>query len=525
MNLRNLLLSFAAIAASPLFATTYYVTPEGAGSKDGSSWENAFDTEGFREQALKNANGDIYELAAGTYKPSACIIFKKTTYATVNGSTEGRTILSGDTNNDGYASDGDLQRLMRFQTNTGTGNETCPVVINNIDFTNVYTNIKDDPSADNGETGVAGIGALYIDNSGSVTVSNCNFYGNWAQGEKGGPAAQCNRSTVKFVNCIFRNNSANYRGGAVRLRADGVKGITTFDGCVFKNNTNYHDYGGAIFMAHGISLNIINTTITDNKAASGAAIYSNRINYPGALRIINSTIAGNTITGETPDGQITSTQAANMSIANSVIVSNNEKTADIYFDSNTSTKDFSFVSGGFNYIGTVSDANTEQPKSVEWQSTDNVGAENTYASIFGDNTLNSDNQLVPVKYVAGASGEQVTSATADWGLPTGLSLATDAAGNTRAAGMTPGANSYTEQQIKDFTTGVISVIDDAANAPRLVKVANGVYTVEGTTEGVTVYTVNGATVATTSGNTIDLSSFANGLYIIKSGNAIFKVMK
>ena len=132
---------------------------------------------------------------------------------------------------------------------------------------------------------------------------------------------------------------------------------------------------------------------------------------------------------------------------------------------------------------------------------------------------------MPVKYVAGASGEQVTSATADWGLPTGLSLATDAAGNTRDAGMTPGANSYTEQQIKDFTTGVISIIDDAANAPRLVKVANSVYTVEGATEGITVYTVNGATVAATSGNTIDLSSFANGLYIIKSGNAIFKVMK
>lgn len=525
MNLRNLLLSFTAVTAAPLFAATYYVTPEGAGTKDGSSWENAFDVEGFREQALKNVDGNVYELAAGTYKPSACIIFKKATFATVNGSTEGRTILSGDINNDGYASDGDLQRLMRFQTNTTTGNETRPVVINNIDFTNVYTNIKDDPTNDTGDAGVPGVGALYINNSGFVTVTNCNFYGNWAQGEKGGPAAQCHRSTVKFTNCVFRDNSANYRGGAVRLRADGIKGITTFDGCVFKNNTNYHDFGGAIFMAHGISLNIVNTTFTGNKAASGAAIYSNRVNYPGALRIINSTIAGNTVTGENPDGQITTTQSANMSIVNSVIVSNDEKTADIYFNDVPSDKEFSFVSGGYNYIGNVNDAVAEPAKTITWLDTDSHGKDCTYASIFGENKINDKNVINPVKYFAGASGEQIETAVAAWGLPEGLNLTTDASGKTRVTGMTPGADSFTEAEIKDFTTGIITTLDDTADAPRLVKVAKNVYTIEGASEGIMVYTVNGSTVAMTSGNTVDLNSFANGLYIIKSGNSVFKVIK
>lgn len=525
MNLRNLLLSFTAVTAAPLFAATYYVTPEGAGTKDGSSWENAFDVEGFREQALKNVDGNVYELAAGTYKPSACIIFKKATFATVNGSTEGRTILSGDINNDGYASDGDLQRLMRFQTNTTTGDETRPVVINNIDFTNVYTNIKDDPTNDTGDAGVPGVGALYINNSGFVTVTNCNFYGNWAQGEKGGPAAQCHRSTVKFTNCVFRDNSANYRGGAVRLRADGIKGITTFDGCVFKNNTNYHDFGGAIFMAHGISLNIVNTTFTGNKAASGAAIYSNRVNYPGALRIINSTIAGNTVTGENPDGQITTTQSANMSIVNSVIVSNDEKTADIYFNDVPSDKEFSFVSGGYNYIGNVNDAVAEPAKTITWLDTDSHGKDCTYASIFGENKINDKNVINPVKYFAGASGEQIETAVAAWGLPEGLNLTTDASGKTRVTGMTPGADSFTEAEIKNFTTGIITTLDDTADAPRLVKVAKNVYTIEGASEGIMVYTVNGSTVAMTSGNTVDLNSFANGLYIIKSGNSVFKVIK
>ncbi len=525
MRLKNLLLSFGAFAVVPAFATTYYVTPEGAGNKDGLTPENAFGVEEFREQALKNVDGDVYELAAGTYKPSACIIFKKATFATVNGSTEGRTILSGDINNDGYASNGDLQRLMRFQTNTTTGDETRPVVINNIDFTNVYTNIKDDPTNDTGDAGVPGVGALYINNSGFVTVTNCNFYGNWAQGEKGGPAAQCHRSTVKFTNCVFRDNSANYRGGAVRLRADGIKGITTFDGCVFKNNTNYHDFGGAIFMAHGISLNIVNTTFAGNKAASGAAIYSNRVNYPGALRIINSTIAGNTVTGENPDGQITTTQGANMSIVNSIIVSNDDKTADIYFNDVTSEKDFSFVSGGYNYIGKVTDANTEAPKKINWLDSDKTGADCTYASIFGENTVNSDNVIVPVKYFAGASGSQIETAVKDWGLPAGLAIAKDQNGKERTAGMMPGAYAITESEIPSLPTSVITTLEETADALSLVKTGNGIYTVKGATEGISVYTVNGAAVAATSEDTIDISSFANGLYIIKSGNTVFKVIK
>lgn len=541
MNFRNLLLSVAAIAATPLFAATYYVTPEGAGSKNGSSWDNAFGVGEFRTQALKNADGDVYNFAAGTYTPTESILFKKGTYAVLNGCEEGRTIFSGDINNDGEPSKGDLKNIIRLQVNTV--DDSKKAFVKNIDFTNVHTDVPTDDDNDDSVNGVTGAGALYIDNSGSVTVENCNFYNNVAVGEYGGAATQCRRSTVIFKNCIFYGNTANKRGGAIRLRSGDnskyakSKGNTTFENCIIKDNNNSSELGGAIFMSHGVSLNIINTTICNNKAATkGAAIYANSSNdWKCAINIINSTIAGNEITGEVFDGQITSTQYADIHTINSIIVSNNDKTADFYFSGNTSSDKFSFTSGGYNYVGNVVDmANqvaatveetAESSEKIKWQNTDNVNAENTYASIFGDNTLNSDNQLVPVKYVAGASGEQVTSATADWGLPAGLSLATDAAGNTRAAGMTPGANSYTEQQIKDFTTSVITVIDDAANAPRLVKVANGVYTVEGTTEGVTVYTVNGATVAATSGKTIDLSSFANGLYIIKSGNAIFKVMK
>lgn len=543
MNLKNLLLSVAALAATPLFAATYYVTPEGAGTKDGSSWENAFDTEGFREQALKNADGDVYELAAGVYTPQHAIVIKKGTYAIINGA-EGaeRTILNGSQIEAKIKDNVNITSLIKLQTVTANGNTSKPAEINNIDFTSLTTNANTDSTNDSdAEYGVSGAGALFVYNSGYVTINSCNFYENTAEGTLGGAAAHLQISQVKFIDCVFFNNEAQFRGGAVRVSSNTkAKGNVTFENCILKNNINHNQYGGAIFMGYGKSLNLVNCVLANNEAASdGAAIYVNGKDnaYDRQLNIINCTIAGNTITGDATNGQIVSNQTANIRTINSIIVSNDEKTADFYFKGATANSDFSFKSDGYNYVGSVIDeaadttpatraeGDVETAAKINWQPTDNVSAENTYASIFGENKINSDNVIVPVKYFAGASGEEVKEATEQWGLPADVDVTKDQNGTERTEGMMPGAYAITQKDIDGTTVSVINVIDDAADAPRLVKVANGVYTVEGATEGVTAYTVNGATVAATSGNTIDLSSFANGLYIIKSGNAIFKVMK
>ena len=306
MKIKSLLLAIALGVTAPAFAADYYVSPEGAGSKDGSSWENAFDVEGFREQALKNVDNDTYNLAAGTYNPSACIIFKKGTYANVKGNAgEERTILSGLQHTGSAPKNGDLSRLMRFQTVTGAGATTKPVVIENIDFTCVFTNISKD-ATDDGSNGVAGVGALYVNNSGSVTVKDCKFYNNWADGALGGAAVLLNQSDVKFINCEFRGNSSNYSGAAVRLTNNETntarfnKGNYTFEGCVFKNNTAYHDNGGAILYQSGASLTLIDCTLFGNKAVKdGAAI---AVGTEGETRafawnvnVINTTIAANNL--------------------------------------------------------------------------------------------------------------------------------------------------------------------------------------------------------------------------------------
>lgn len=514
MNLKSLLL-LPAVAMAPAmsFAANYYVTPEGAGARDGSSWDDAFGVAEFRTQAENNANGDVYYFEGGLYNLSEkTVVFKTATGATLIGNADGeRTVFSGDKNDNNNPDNGDAGRLIRFQTNTVNGNSANAVVVENIDFTCVYTYV------DNADTNMA---AFALDNSGDVLVKRCRFYGNWAQGTYGGPAAYIYRSSVKFVNCMFYNNSANYRGGAIRINSNDVnKGFVTLENCVIKNNKNYHNLGGAIFMSHGNSLNIVNSTITGNSAVSdGGAIYFN--GYDSAhhreVRIVNSTIANNNTTDE-DDAQIVSTNNAHLSIANSIITSD-DAVAAIKFKGDAAGADFAFVSGGYNYVGSVIEP---ADNVMEWAESDTHGAEYTYSSIFGANTLNNSNVIAPATFVPGADGEQVTEAVASWGLPAGLDLTVDQLGNERLADMTPGAYAVDKNNV---TTGSIDVITDGQDAA-LVKIAAGVYAVNGAEGAVTVYNLSGIAVLTATTDCIDLSASASGLYFVKAGNKVFKVIR
>lgn len=530
--MRNLLLSTALIAAAPMFAATYYVSPEGAGSKDGSSWDNAFGVAELTEKAKTAANGDIFNFAGGVYKPTATIIFNKVGI-TFNGNTNGdRTVLSGDKDNSGHPNSGDMNRLIRFQPDKAPGNREADVIINNIDFTCVYTT-----ASRNGDTNT--MSALVIDNCGYAEINNCNFYNNWAEGDgstdaMGGAAARFHRSSVNLTNCVFRNNHANRRGGAVFLSSNaGNKGITTFTNCLFKDNTNYHNLGGAICALQSKQVTLIGCTMVGNKSASfGSAIYVNANDgtFANELVIVNSTIANNTSTGEETDmnGQVFSNMGANIKIVNSIVVSSEEKTPDFFFNpDNGKVENFSFVSGGYNIVG--SEKNAPAPAAPEtpatraaaetnlnWLTSDYFDADHTHAAIFGANTLNADNELHPVKFLAGATSDQLAEATKDWGLPAGTDL------SGRTAGMTPGAVGLTND---DITTDVSEIADILSPAEATLSIiGKNIYQVSGAAR-IEAYSISGAKVADAAADTIDLNDFPNGIYIIKAGNKSFKVIK
>ena len=502
-----------AMMTIPAFSATYYVTPDGAGAKDGSSWNDAFGVAEFRIQAAENVNGDIYYFQGGLYNLSdATVVFKTATGATLIGNPEGeRTVFSGDRDGNNNPDETDANRLIRFQANTVNGNSANAIVLENIDFTCVYT--QADADADN-------MSAFAVDNSGDVLVRNCRFYNNWAQGMRGGAAAYLYRSTVKFVDCMFYNNSANYRGGAIRIFSNAAdKALTTLENCVVKNNHNYHNLGGAIFMGHGNSLNIVNSTITGNTAVSdGAAIYHNGYStaHHCELRIVNSTIAGN-ITTQDNDAQIVSTQSTHVNIANSIITSDAEVAA-FLFKGDTANDSFALVSGGYNYVGRIIDA---VDKTIVWQDTDRQGKEYTYTSIFGENVLDEDNVIIPAVFYQGANGEEVVEAVASWGLPSGLDLTVDQLGNPRISSVTPGA--YAEE-VDSITSGV-ETAEVGENSPCLIISGDGCYCVTGVSAGVDVYTVSGMKVLTSAPEAINLSTLDEGIYIIKAGKVVFKVKR
>ena len=444
----------AALMAAPAasFATDYYVTPDGKGTQDGLSWDNAMSLDAFREK-VGDVSTDIhtYYFAGGTYVVDEPLkILKKgctliggfasdltgTSHDTPTYPSATPTVFTGDVNRDGVASAGDAECIFTIQTDTKNGDYSKKVVLQGLELTGAYTQSNETENA-------VARGALHLNNCGYVEVDNCRLYGNVGEDAAGntpntlgGMAFSSYRSQSIFNDCEITDNKSVSRGGAIRLTSnDKEKGKTTFNRCLIARNSIKNELGSAIIMQHGAYLQIINSTVTDNTGADGqAAIYAtgtddSHLRY---VYIVNSTVAGN---GNGPQVQVTSD--AHFFVANSVIVSGGDT------PSLSITATEQLVSGGMNILG--SDANGV----LTLQDTDNAEAGNNYEKIFGDNVLGANGVIEPLadegKYTASA----LDAATAGWGIK--ANLAVDQTGAERADGSTPGAYA------KSTATGITGV--------------------------------------------------------------------
>lgn len=436
----------AALLAAPaaLFAqSNHYISVTGAGSNDGSSWDNAMPFSTLCENIDSYANGDVFYFKEGTYVFSTPLKVTKKGYTFIGGfaseltgtsnetptyPTATPTVFSGDVNSDGVASEGDAECLLSFKTDTKNGDETKKVVLKGLELTCAYSQTSPGDNA-------TARGALHLDNCGYVEVDNCRFYGNVGEdptGENakqaGGMAFTSHRSLSVFNDCEFTDNKGTSRGGAIKLTSDNKeKGKTTFNRCLIARNTIKNDLGSAICMQHGAYLQIVNSTVTGNAGPDGeAAIYAtgtdgSHLRY---VYIVNSTVAGN---GAAP--QIEMTSDANLFVANSIIVSDGDAAA----LSVSTTKES--VSGGMNIVG------SDAAGTLTWGDTDDAQAGNNYAAVFGENVLGDNGVIEPLaetgKYTAAALAEAI----ADWGI--GVDVTVDQTGKTRAEGSTPGAYAKT----------------------------------------------------------------------------------
>jgi uncharacterized repeat protein (TIGR01451 family) len=131
----------------------------------------------------------------------------------------------------------------------------------------------------------------FIFHDATLSLENCIFNNNYAN-HKGG--AVYNFGTLSVINCSFLNNSASMGGAIYNYQSL----ATIINACNFTNNTAfsvyeeyYYDYGGAAISNYESAMNIVDSNFTGNDATAsdGAAIH----NFEGYLNVTGSTFAFN----------------------------------------------------------------------------------------------------------------------------------------------------------------------------------------------------------------------------------------
>ena len=193
------------------YATDYYVSVNGVGNKDGSSWENAIDFETWYNTMTDGyANGDVFHFEGGHYYVPKAIKRLGNAYTVIGGydptthaapiyptSGDAVTLIDGDRNKDGIPNEGDAERCFSIQTATSSASSPQkPVIIRGFDFVNIHDAV-----------GTTTHGAIQLNNSHDVTIENCRFKNNTTDYSTGGMAISNNRSTIFVRDCEFVNNA------------------------------------------------------------------------------------------------------------------------------------------------------------------------------------------------------------------------------------------------------------------------------------------------------------------------------
>lgn len=477
-------LSLFMVSAS--YATDYYVSVKGAGSKDGTSWQNAIDFETWYNTMTDGyANGDVFHFEGGHYYVPQTIKRLANAYTLIGGynpsthadpiyPTTGNavTLIDGDRNMNGIADEGDAERCFSIQTATSsTSSPQKPVVIRGFDFVNMHD-----------KKGTTTHGAIQLNNSYDVTIENCRFKNNSTNYSTGGMAIFNNRSTIFVRDCEFVDNAAGNRGGAFYETSDnGGKGGTVFERCLFSGNKittpisdeNKTTLGSAICYTNGPVLWIVNCTITGNESPTGGAIYTTGADATWK-RVVN--IVSSTITNNKGGNQINMTQGACMHLVNNYIAGTEDEgtltnTAIAITGTTEKTDFFEITSLGHNIIGGYVNQVENATAVPTWDATDKQGPEYVYDKVFGTNVLTDKGYIQPITSDAGSDATTLASTIAEWD-PTSarVDLTVDQTGATRKSNTTAGAyaNSVTthinrmvvpnrNKDTKTYTlTGVVS---------------------------------------------------------------------
>jgi subtilisin family serine protease len=260
-----------------------YVTENGAGLKDGSSWSNAYGNDEFQNGINSSSTGTIFWVAQGTYKPTQILPFAGSENRGKSFKIKENTIIYGGFNGtETMLSQRDYtNNITQFSGDLGVLNNTNDNSYHVVWFeTNDKTSFIDGVTIKNGNANTTSYsscnygGGVYLG-----TFKNCIIEYNSAS-ENGGGAYQSD-----LIHCIVRNNNANYGGGLYQgssqqslfTNNSAINGGAIYesdiDSCnIFQNFAIVH--GGGAYNS-----TITNSNIIDNVAIRGGGAYLGNITY------------------------------------------------------------------------------------------------------------------------------------------------------------------------------------------------------------------------------------------------------
>lgn len=286
------------------FNEEWYVSQNGAGVKNGSDWNNAMPFSAFLAMLANNTtfldDAGVY-IQEGTYlvtEQDKYIALSKNVKCVRGGFSadleyddvsecdpaQYPTVFTGDVNGDGETGEGDGAFLYI------TDGKSC---FENITFRNFYQGAVQDSELGGKGSAVFGINGPYLTTS--VDCKNCIFENNvngvaGTSGHEGGSCAFVSQGYFRAAGCVFRGNSANSRGGAIRTNSD--QAVLFLTRCLFTGNKlTGGSFGSAIQCSAGV-ICANNCTMVGN-IGNGATL-----NGGGAFFLSNNTIIDNT----SPDG-------------------------------------------------------------------------------------------------------------------------------------------------------------------------------------------------------------------------------
>ena len=344
-----------------------YVDLNATGSKNGSSWDNAFIN---LQTAMDSASyGDQIWIAKGVYTPEIIDLPQDSNFFRISktvelyGGFEGNettldqrdwstntTILSGDINED------DIDDNFEDNKDDNTMHVVAAlaenIIIDGIQLSYGKSRIVTDPSLINSH---AYYGAGLI-SAFPIALKNCYFKQNYASWG-GAIYFYPSMNYIQIDSTRFENNLSELAAGAINIGNSNAQ-INT---CIFDNNKSKLRTGGAIFCWQNTSsqfdttaVQISHCTFTKNQGNIGGAITYNNFTNGTYFEIDNCTFHQNKSLNESfggalsilnsPSSQSTKLSQINSKISNSSFTANSAKWGSaLMFDQSSNLADLLFV--------------------------------------------------------------------------------------------------------------------------------------------------------------------------------------